>query len=89
MCFGVPEKMLTVIRQFQEGMQARVCTNDGKSLGMVRRRTRVAARMRAIAASFQRLLRRCDTRRATALQRGPRDSEGLGSPGFREGGGKH
>ena len=27
--FGVPEKMLTVIRQFHEGMQARVCTDDG------------------------------------------------------------
>ena len=28
--FGVPEKMLTVIRQFHEGMRARVCTDDGE-----------------------------------------------------------
>ena len=27
--FGVPEKMLTVIRQFREGMRARVRTDDG------------------------------------------------------------
>ena len=27
--FGVPEKMLTVIRQFHEGMRARVRTDDG------------------------------------------------------------
>ena len=28
--FGVPEKMLTVIRQFHEGMRARVLTDDGE-----------------------------------------------------------
>ena len=28
--FGVPEKMLTAIRQFHEGMRARVRTNDGE-----------------------------------------------------------
>ena len=28
--FGVPDKMLTVIRQFHEGMRARVCTDDGE-----------------------------------------------------------
>ena len=28
--FGVPEKVLTVIRQFHEGMRARVCTDDGE-----------------------------------------------------------
>ena len=28
--FGVPEKMLTVIRQFHEGMRACVCTDDGE-----------------------------------------------------------
>ena len=28
--FGVPEKMLTVIRQFHKGMRARVCTDDGE-----------------------------------------------------------
>ena len=28
--FGVPEKMLTIIHQFYEGMQARVCTDDGE-----------------------------------------------------------
>ena len=28
--FGVPEKILTVICQFQEGMRARVCTDDGE-----------------------------------------------------------
>ena len=28
--FGVPEKMLTVIRQFHEGMRARVGTDDGE-----------------------------------------------------------
>ena len=28
--FGVPEKMLTAIRQFHEGMQARVRTDDGE-----------------------------------------------------------
>ena len=28
--FGVPEKMLTVIRQFHEGMRARVHTDDGE-----------------------------------------------------------
>ena len=28
--FGVPEKMLTVIRQFHEGMRARVRTHDGE-----------------------------------------------------------
>ena len=28
--FGVPEKMLTVIRQFHEGMRARVRTDDGR-----------------------------------------------------------
>ena len=28
--FGVPEKMLTVIRQFHEGMRARVRTDDGE-----------------------------------------------------------
>ena len=27
---GVPEKMLTVIRQFYEGMRARMCTDDGE-----------------------------------------------------------
>ena len=27
--FGVPEKMLTVIRQFHEGMRARVRSDDG------------------------------------------------------------
>ena len=30
--FGVPEKMSTVIRQFHEGMQARVRTDDGEHL---------------------------------------------------------
>ena len=29
--FGVPEKMLTVIRQFHEGMRARVRTDDEHS----------------------------------------------------------
>ena len=28
--FGVPEKMLTFIRQFHEGMRARVRTDDGE-----------------------------------------------------------
>ena len=28
--FGVPEKMLTIIRQFHEGMRARVRTGDGE-----------------------------------------------------------
>ena len=28
--FGVPEKMLTVIRQFHEGMRPRVRTDDGE-----------------------------------------------------------
>ena len=28
--FGVPEKMLTIIRQFQKGMRARVRTDDGE-----------------------------------------------------------
>ena len=28
--FGVPEKMLTVIRQFHEGMRVRVRTDDGE-----------------------------------------------------------
>ena len=28
--FGVPDKMLTVIRQFHEGMRARVRTDDGE-----------------------------------------------------------
>ena len=28
--FGVPEKMLTVIHQFHEGMRARVRTDDGE-----------------------------------------------------------
>ena len=28
--FGVPEKMFTVIRQFHEGMRARVRTDDGE-----------------------------------------------------------
>ena len=28
--FGVPEKMLTVLRQFHESMRARVRTDDGK-----------------------------------------------------------
>ena len=28
--FGAPEKMLTVIRQFHEGMRARVRTDDGE-----------------------------------------------------------
>ena len=28
--FGVAENMLTVIRQFHEGMRARVCTDDGE-----------------------------------------------------------
>ena len=28
--FGVPEKMLTVIRQFHEGMRARLRTDDGE-----------------------------------------------------------
>ena len=28
--FGVPENMLTVIRQFHEGMRARVRTHDGE-----------------------------------------------------------
>ena len=28
--FDVPEKMLTVIRQFHEGVLARVCTDDGE-----------------------------------------------------------
>ena len=28
--FGVPEKMLTVIRQFHEGIRTRVCTDDGE-----------------------------------------------------------
>ena len=27
--FGIPEKMLTVIRQFHEGMRTRVCMDDG------------------------------------------------------------
>ena len=28
--FGVPDNMLTVIRQFHEGMRARVSTDDGE-----------------------------------------------------------
>ena len=28
--FGIPDKMLTVVRQFHEGMRARVRTDDGK-----------------------------------------------------------
>ena len=28
--FGVPGKMLTIIRQLHEGMRARVCTNNGE-----------------------------------------------------------
>ena len=30
--FGVPEKMLTVTRQFHEGMRARVRADDGEHL---------------------------------------------------------
>ena len=30
--FGVPEKMLTFVRQFHEGMQARVHANDDEYL---------------------------------------------------------
>ena len=30
---GIPEKMLTVIRKFHEGMRARVCTDDGDHSG--------------------------------------------------------
>ena len=29
-CFGVPEKMLTVIRQFHEGMRPRARSDDGE-----------------------------------------------------------
>ena len=29
-CFGAPEKTLTIIQQFHEDMQARVCTDDGE-----------------------------------------------------------
>ena len=28
--FGVPDKMLTVVHQFHEGMRAHVCTDDGE-----------------------------------------------------------
>ena len=64
--FGVPEKMLTVIRQFHEGIRARVRTDDGEHsewFGVTH-----AARMCDVTASFEYLLRCCDTRCGSTLQ---------------------
>ena len=66
--FGVPEKMLAVTRQFHDGIQTRVRTDDGEySEWFDINQGLPAARMRGIAASFQ-CLRRCDTQRASTLE---------------------
>ena len=66
--FGVPEKMSTVIRQFHEGMRARVRTDDCEHSEWFGVTLEFAARMCAVTASFQYLLRCCDTRRTGTLQ---------------------
>ena len=65
--FGVPEKMLTVIRQFHKGMRARVCTDDGEHPEWFDV-TPTAARMGIVTASFQCLFRRCNTCRSGTPQ---------------------
>ena len=66
--FGVPETMLTVIRQFHEGMRARVRTDDGEHSEWFDATHGLQARVCAVTASFQYLLRCCDTRRGSTLQ---------------------
>ena len=65
--FGVPENMLTVIRQFHEGMRARVRTDDGEHSEWFDV-TQGLRQVCAVTASFQYLLRCCDTRRGSTLQ---------------------
>ena len=49
--FGVPEKMLTVIRQFHEGMRAHVRTDDGEHSEWFDVTQGAAAKMCAVTAS--------------------------------------
>ena len=57
--FGIPEKMLTFIRQFHEGMRARVRTDDGEHSEWFDATHGLQARVCAVTASFQYLLRCC------------------------------
>lgn len=80
--FGVPAKMLAVIRQFHKDMRARPRTDDGDYviIGMVRRHPGAVTRMRAIAFVVQHVLHRCDPRRYGTRQRGRRHYKGSCSP---------
>ena len=62
--FGVPQKMLTSIHQFHEGMPVRVRREDGTN----ELRQGTAARMFIVAPSFQCIFRRCDTCHPGKLQ---------------------
>ena len=64
--FGVPEKMSTVMRQFHEGMRVHVRTDDGEHSEWFD--SGAAAGMCGVTASFQYLLRCCDTRHGSTLQ---------------------
>ena len=66
--FGVPEKMLTVIRQFHEGMRARVRMDDGEHGEWFDVTLGLRQGWCLVTASVQCLLRCYDTRRAGTLQ---------------------
>ena len=53
---GRPSVMIDVIRQFHDGMRARVRMDDGELLGMVRRHTGTPARMCAVTIAVQHIL---------------------------------
>ena len=59
--FGLPEVMLTIIRQFHEGMRARMRTDDGEQSQWFDVHPGTAARMCILAPSFQCAFRRCHT----------------------------
>ena len=77
--FGVPEKMLVVIRQFHEGMRARVRTDDGEHSEWfdVTQGLRQGC---VLSPLLFNIFCAAVTRRGSTLQLGPRHCAGFGSP---------
>ena len=78
--FGVQAKMLAVIRQFHNGMPARVRTDADEHSQWFDVTQGLRQRRSTVAVTVQRVLRCCDTRHPSTVQRGRRHREGIDSP---------